>query len=161
MLRKFRLIEWAKLVIGQHLLQDFKHPYSFPINQSYSQYQEENDTYKGQNWCRSRQPDSERKMNLGLPNFLIWRILITIYFDWISNYPDIPIPVPGHFLLWHIDISEESPLQFFPPLWGIGLLQTRVLVFDPPPQEWLQADHLFQLPHSPSTRRWFDVIILG
>jgi len=47
-------------------------------------------------------------------------------------------------------VSEEDPTQSGPPLAGAGLLQSRDLVWVPPPQVTLQVPKAVQAPQLPA-----------
>ena len=59
------------------------------------------------------------------------------------------IPSQTHSL--HLEASDESPLQYLPPFWGLGLSQDLVRTLIPPPQLTLQSSNWLQLPQLPST----------
>ena len=52
---------------------------------------------------------------------------------------------------------EDSPLQYFPPFLGLGLVQVLVRTLIPPPQLTLHLSDWLQLPQPPST---FKTIII-
>ena len=51
----------------------------------------------------------------------------------------------------HIWNSVSDPVQFIPPLAGLGLAHDLNLVISPFPQETLQADHIDHNDQCPST----------
>ena len=54
--------------------------------------------------------------------------------------------LPGHWATWHLCVCAESPGQSAPPFLGDGLLQRRLLVWTPLPQD---VEHRLQLPQDP------------
>lgn len=66
--------------------------------------------------------------------------------------PPPPPHLLGHGVPWQPLVSRPLPLQFLPPIWGTGELQSRMRVMLPTPQVTEQEDHGDQWLQPPSCR---------
>ena len=59
--------------------------------------------------------------------------------------------IPGHSLSKQECTCVSSPVQLSPPFFGSGVVQVRLFVLSPTPQEAEQDVQLLQALHPPST----------
>ena len=103
--------------------------------------------------CRSHLPRLQYK-NL---NCLLCSPLKSVFdIFYIQKFKYIAHMIPSQTQLLHSEDSDDSPLQYLPPFWGLGLVQDLVRTLLPPPQLTLHSSDWLQLPQPPSTFKQYS-----